>query len=96
MQSVHPADRRRSRRRLIDRAAKIHGGDAAPPRDCIIADISTGGVRLQVDGFDVPDDFVLMLSGEGVPKECAYRVVWRLGNEIGARFVSIVRRTDVA
>ncbi len=77
---------------MINRAAKIKAEELSSPRDCLITDISTGGVRLQVEGFDVPDDFILLLSGEGVPKECAYRVVWRLGNEVGARFVTIVRR----
>jgi len=85
-------DRRRTRRRFINRMAKIQLGSGMLPRDCLITDISTGGVRLHVEGFDVPDDFVLLLSGDNLAKECNYRVVWRLGHEIGARFVSVVRR----
>ena len=55
------------------------------PRDCLITDISDGGVRLHVEGFEVPDEFVLLLSGDGLTaKERAYRVVWRLGYEVGA------------
>jgi hypothetical protein len=88
------AEKRRSPRRLVNRAAKIQFGASRQPRDCIITDFSTGGVRLNVKGFDVPDDFILLLSGEGIAKECAYRVVWRLGPEIGARFVGIVRGTN--
>jgi hypothetical protein len=71
--------------------AKIQVGTGSPPRDCVIADISTGGVKLEVEGFDVPDDFVLILSANGVAKECNYQVVWRIGHEVGARFVSLVR-----
>jgi hypothetical protein len=93
MNSVQLAERRRSRRRLINRVAKIIISSGTLPRDCLVTDISTGGVRLHVEGFEVPDHFVLQLNGEGVAKECAYRVVWRLGHEIGARFVGIVNRS---
>ncbi|HEX3936032.1 MAG TPA: PilZ domain-containing protein [Xanthobacteraceae bacterium] len=89
-------DRREAPRRLINRLAKIQFGSGALPRDCLITDISTGGVRLHVEGYDVPDRFVLLLSGEGLAKECSYQVVWRLGHEIGARFIGVIRRTGAA
>jgi hypothetical protein len=85
-------DRRHARRRLMNRMAKIQLGAGSLPRDCLVTDISTGGVRLHVEGFEVPDNFVLMLSGDDLSKEASYRVVWRLGHEIGARFVGLVRR----
>jgi hypothetical protein len=85
-------ERRGSQRRLINRMAKIQLGAGTLPRDCLVTDLSTGGVRLHVEGFEVPDDFVLLLSGDCVAKECNYQVVWRLGHEIGARFVGLVRR----
>ncbi len=85
-------DRRQSLRRSVNREAKIQLERGAPLRDCLIADISTGGVKLLIDGFDVPDDFVLVLFGDGVAKECNYQVVWRFGREIGARFTGFVRR----
>jgi hypothetical protein len=91
MSSANPADRRQAPRRLINRTAKIQLGNGGLPRDCIITDISTGGVRLHVEGFDVPDDFVLLLCRDDLAKECNYQVVWRLGHEIGARFVGLVR-----
>ena len=72
--------------------AKIHLGTGGLPCDCVITDISTSGVRLHVEGFDVPDDFVLLLCGDDLTKECNYQVVWRLGHEIGARFVGLVGR----
>jgi hypothetical protein len=92
MRAVNPAERRHTPRRFINRMAKIQLGNGALPRDCLITDISTGGVRLHVEGYEVPDDFVLLLSGDNLAKECNYQVVWRLGHEIGARFVGLVRR----
>ena len=72
-------------------------GTGTLPRDCLITDISDGGVRLHVEGFDVPDDFILLLTGDDIgAKERIYRVVWRLGYEIGAKFVGHVRRTGIA
>ncbi len=95
--SPRPEDRRRARRRLINRMAKIQVASGALLRDCMITDISGGGVRLHVEGVDVPEDFVLFLTGEGIAaKECAYRVVWRLGHEIGAQFMGILRRPGIA
>jgi hypothetical protein len=90
-------ERRRSRRRRMNRVAKIQFGSGSLPRDCLITDISDGGVRLHVEGFEVPDDFILLLSGEDVgAKERIYRVVWRLGYEVGAQFVGHVRRPGLS
>jgi hypothetical protein len=68
--------------------AKIHVATGTLPRDCLITDISDGGIRLHVEGFEVPDEFVLLLTGQdGTAEERTYRVMWRLGYEIGAEFV---------
>jgi hypothetical protein len=92
-----PEDRRRSRRRVLNRVAKIQFGSGTLPRDCLITDISDGGVRLHVEGFEVPDEFVLLLAGDDVAaKERVYKVVWRLGYEIGAKFVGHVRRAGAS
>ena len=86
-------ERRSSRRRMLNRVAKIRPSNGALPRDCLIIDISDGGVRLHAEGFDVPDEFVLVLSGDDIKlKERAYKVVWRSGYEIGAKFLGPVRR----
>ena len=62
-------------------------------RDCIVTDISDGGVRLRIDSADVPDEFVLLLAEDGYSyKERAYQVVWRLGPELGAKFLGQTRR----
>jgi hypothetical protein len=96
-ESPKPEDRRGAERRQLNRVAKIQFGTGTLPRDCLITDISDSGVRIQVDGFDVPDDFVLLLAGDEVgANERVYRVVWRLGSEIGARFLGDVRRSGPA
>jgi hypothetical protein len=54
-------------------------------------------VRLHVEGFEVPDEFVLLCSDENpAGKDRAYRVVWRLGYEVGAEFIGFVRSAGLA
>ena len=97
MRTLVLQNRRRALRHRINRVAKIQLASGTLPRDCLITDISDGGVRLHVEGFEVPDEFVLLLSGDGVvADERAYRVVWRLGYEIGAQFVGVLRRSRFA
>ena len=91
MHSLMPEERRRSPRRRLHRAAKIKVGVGILAHDCILIDISQRGVRLHIAGFDVPDEFVLLLSGDGVVRESKYKVVWRRGHEVGAELVSVVR-----
>jgi hypothetical protein len=62
-------ERRRSPRHRVYRVAKIKIGVGIPPRDCLVIDISDGGVRLFLDGFDAPNEFVLLLSCDGVVRE---------------------------
>ena len=90
------SERRRTPRQAVNRAAQIKTDNGASRCDCIVTDISAGGVRLHVVDFDVPDDFVLILSGEGIARESVCRVVWRFGNEIGASFVGVARRPAAA
>jgi hypothetical protein len=88
-----PENRRRSQRRVLNRPARIYFGPGNVQRDCVVNDISDGGVRLRVEGFDVPDEFVLSLAEDGYSfKERAYQVVWRLGPELGAKFLGQARR----
>jgi hypothetical protein len=60
--------RRESPRRRLYRAAKIKVGVGILAHDCILIDISESGVQLHIPGFDVPDEFVLLLSGDGARK----------------------------
>ena len=88
--------RRREARQRYYRPARIKIAAGARARDCSIVDISDGGVRLNVEGLDVPDEFVLLISNKGKVEESAYKVVWRFGNELGATLVSGVSRPGVA
>ncbi len=82
--------RRQSPRRNRCRAAKIQIGADAPARDGLLIDISKGGVRLNVEGLEVPEEFVLFLSNDGIIQESACKVVWRFGDEVGAKFIAVV------
>jgi hypothetical protein len=88
-----PENRRRSQRRILNRPARIYFGPGNMQRDCVVTDISDGGVRLRIDSADVPDEFILLLAEDGYSyKERAYQVVWRLGAELGAKFLGQARR----
>ncbi len=66
------------------------------PHECLILGISDGGVRLYVVGFDVPDEFVLLLLGDdGIEEVNKFRVVWRSGSDVGAKFIGVVQRPGI-
>jgi hypothetical protein len=67
--------------------AKIKLGAGTPTHDCLVIDISDEGVRLNVWGLKVPDEFVLLLF----VRKNAYKKVWHHGHEVGAKLVRIVR-----
>jgi hypothetical protein len=79
------ANRRRALRRPIGRLGTIRTEPGATPHTCLVIDESDdGGVRVSTShDFDVPDEFVLRLSG----KEASYKVVWRKGRQVGAKLV---------
>jgi hypothetical protein len=90
-------ERRGSLRRHVFRSVKMLIGADTLARECLILGISDGGVRLYVVGFDVPDEFVLLLSGDDVIEEAnKFRIIWRQDNEVGAEFVSGVQRPGFA
>lgn len=88
MRSLKSAEKRTAPRYALARMAKIQLGYDGPQAYCLITDISDGGVRIYLNGLDVPDDFVLLLSGDGPAKDGRYTVVWREGDEVGAKYVS--------
>ena len=88
MKSLKPNEKRGSVRRHLYHATKMKVGGNTPPRECLVLDISDKGVRLYVGGFEVPDKFVLILSDVDIDSESTYEVIWRRGQEVGARFVS--------
>ena len=87
IQAQRHIERRGDTRYPLERLAKIQAGTNTPQCYCLVTDIAGGGVRLNVYGCDVPDEFVLAFFGDGPAKGGTYTVIWRLGQEIGAKFV---------
>jgi hypothetical protein len=81
------SDRRSESRHRVARIGTILCNNGAPPRYCLVTEMSDSGVRISSAGYEVPSDFVLRLPGLAVPQEGSYQVIWRLGNEIGAKLV---------
>src|SRR4051812_16198001 len=80
-------ERRRTPRRTVRRTDHIRIA-GSPPRDCLVTDISDGGVRLFAAGFEVPDRFGLLLldfEGRTTLRDC--QVVWRHEFNLGAKFI---------
>ena len=77
-------ERRRAPRYPCERLARIQG---SPPLTCLVTDFSDGGVRIKTLGFSVPDEFVLLLSSDGPKLDGTYKVAWRLGQTVGAKFI---------
>ena len=87
MPSPKDEEKREEPRYPLERLAKIQPGQGVPPRYCLVTDISGGGVRVKAFGFDVPDEFVLLLSGDGPAQDGTYKVIWRLGPDVGANLI---------
>jgi PilZ domain-containing protein len=60
--------------------------DGAPPRECVILDISQGDARLPVGPLPVTENFTLLLSANGSVRR-ACKVAWRREDEIGVEFL---------
>ena len=80
-------ERRNARRMRTPRIATIVLPNGKRPRHCLVTDMSAEGVRVNPTGFEIPDEFVLRFSVEGEINEARYKVVWRLGNDVGAKLV---------
>jgi hypothetical protein len=82
-------ERRRNVRQRLGRIATIKLGIGIPPRFVLVTNTSVEGVRLQLNGIDVIDMFVLLFHGSGgAARDGTYKVVWRQGQEVGAKFIS--------
>jgi hypothetical protein len=90
MRPLISLEKRTTPRYLVERLAKIQAGIGAPLRHCLVTEISEGGVRLNAFGCDIPDEFVLLRSGDGPAKDGKYKVIWRDGGIVGAQFVGTV------
>ena len=89
-------ERRGSTRRHVFHTVKMLIGTDSRPHECLILGISDGGVRLYAVGFDVPEEFVLLLPGDdGIEEANKFRVVWRSGSDVGAKFIGLVQRPGI-
>jgi hypothetical protein len=82
-------EQRQARSRIrhqLGRVAAILCGPGEE-RSCLVKDFSDGGVRLQLNGFEIPDDFALVFAPNELAQSGRYKVVWRLGNDVGAKFL---------
>ncbi len=60
------------------------------PRYCLVTNVSEEGVRLRLNGIEVIDEFVLLFPGDSPARDGTYKVVWRQGCDVGAKFISSV------
>jgi hypothetical protein len=87
--SAADADRRRSPRKRLGRLATIKIGVGMAPRFVLVTNVSPEGVRLQLNGIDMIDEFVLLFHGASEPaRDGTYKIVWRQGQDVGAKFIN--------
>ena len=79
------ANRRRSERRVCRSFAKIQFATGGLPRDCMITDVSDGGVKIIAEYPEIPPEFTVIFSTGQRPRAC--KLAWRIGCELGAQFV---------
>ena len=79
-------EKRIAQRKPLKYPARLLFGDGTPPRECLLADVSTTGARIVLKGEDQVPDLITLLMGTlgAVPRRC--RVVWRKGLELGLEF----------
>lgn len=90
-------ENRVSKRKPVQRPARIHGPDRTPICACIVRDLSETGARLNFDRngsalSKIPSEFILsftpdeleLLDGRSVTRKC--RKVWSNENQLGAHF----------
>jgi hypothetical protein len=78
-------ERRKFERTKVQKAAKIVTGCSEPLLDCVVLNLSVGGVWLKVANVaDIPDEFALTFDAARTLRPC--RVAWRSKNTIGVAF----------
>jgi hypothetical protein len=78
-------ERRSEPRWRVEYLATMVSGEGGP-RYCVVTEMSEGGVRTNAIGFRVPEVFGLRLTGHAKTK--SYRVIWRIGRDVGAKLIS--------
>jgi hypothetical protein len=84
MRSEALQNERRKQPRLVVNRTTTWRADRGTPRQCLITNISADGARLFTEDAAVPEQFELTIA-DNVARRC--QVVWRLGGEIGVRFL---------
>jgi hypothetical protein len=84
MRSEALQNERRKQPRLVVNRTTTWRADRGSPRQCLITNISADGARLFTEDAAVPEQFDLTIA-DNVARRC--QVVWRLGGEIGVRFL---------
>jgi PilZ domain len=88
MSSLNIEERRHTPRQRLGKLATIKLGIGIAPRYCLVSNVSAEGVRIHVNGFEVLDEFVLLFPEGGQGQSGTYKVVWRSGQDVGAKFLS--------
>jgi hypothetical protein len=78
---------RQSKRKELHYRAWIVPAPKQPAHECMLADFSDTGAKIQRPiAIEVPDEFVLLLTSDGrLGRRC--RVVWRSMDHVGIEFV---------
>ena len=84
MRSEALGKERRKQPRLVVNRTTTWRSERGAQRQCLITNISADGARLFTEDAVVPEQFDLTIA-ENVLRRC--QVVWRLGGEIGVRFL---------
>lgn len=91
MNSPDAEERRRTPRSRLGRLATIKLGIGMEPRYVLVTNASEEGVRLQLNGIEPHDEFVLLFHGNGGPaRDGTYKLIWRHGQDVGAKYISDV------
>ena len=78
-------ERRKFQRTKVQKTAKIIAARREPLLDCVVLNLSVGGVWLRVaNAADIPDEFALTFDAARTLRPC--RVAWRSKNTIGVAF----------
>ena len=85
-------ERRRAQRHHLGHVAVITFGPTEQ-HYCLVKDFSDGGVRLHVKDFEIPDDFSLRFAPDVPAQSGSYKVSWRDGQDVGAKFVGAAYTT---
>jgi hypothetical protein len=84
---MQPTQQRLSLRHPLRRLARVTPSKGGPSQLCMVTNMSDGGVRLQVLGAEIPDEFSLTPCGDRPADAGKYKVVWRLGADVGAKLM---------